>query len=95
MRMKVSFSENNMEVVFRQSEENRTFGTNLGEIQIVTKYVGGEPYEGDYSVTLKVDAQTMATKGKVMMDDVLIRSIPFFNVSNTSGGNTVYIGNEV
>lgn len=95
MRMKVSFSENNMEVVFRQSEENRTFGTNLGEIQIVTKYVGGEPYEGDYSVTPKVDAQTMATKGKVMMDDVLIRSIPFFNVSNTSGGNTVYIGNEV
>lgn len=95
MRMKVTFSENNMEVVFRQSEENRTFGANLGEIQIVTKYVGGEPYEGDYSVTPKVDAQTMATKGKVMTDDVLIRSIPFFNVSNTSGGNTVYIGSEV
>lgn len=95
MRLNVSFSENNMEVVFQSSEEDRTFGANMGEIQIVTKYIGGEPYDGDYSVTPKVDSQTMATKGKIMTDDVQIKSIPFFNVSNTSGGSTVYIGSEV
>lgn len=54
-----------------------------------------EPYEGEYSITPKVDAQKMQTMGKLMINDVTIKAIPFFNVSNTSGGNTVYIGNEV
>ena len=34
----------------------------------------------------------MPTKGKVLIDDMNIKAIPFYNVSNTSGGNTVFIG---
>jgi hypothetical protein len=54
-----------------------------------------EPFEGEYTVTPKVTEQIIATKNRLMLNDVTVKSIPFFNVSNTSGGNTVYIGNEV
>lgn len=54
-----------------------------------------EPFDGEYTVTPKVTEQIMATKNRLMLNDVTVKSIPFFNVSNTSGGNTVYIGNEV
>ena len=30
-----------------------------------------------------------------MKDDVTVKKIPFYNVSNTAGGTTVYIGKEV
>ena len=59
---------------------------------IVTKYVGGELYEGDYAVTPKIDEQTIPTKDKFLVKDVTINPIPYFDVSNTSGGSTVYIG---
>ena len=57
--------------------------------------IAGGEYEGDYIVTPKVESQTMPTKNKLLTEDVTIKSIPFFNVSNTSGGSTVFIGNEV
>jgi hypothetical protein len=59
------------------------------------QYVNHEKYQGDYEVTPKVEAQTLPTKDKVLIDDMTIKAIPFYNVSNTSGGNTVYIGSEV
>lgn len=77
------------------SELSHRFKPKFGEVHKVTEYIGGDPYEGDYVVTPKVVEQTMPTKDKIMGDDVTIKSIPFFNVSNTSGGDTVYIGNEV
>lgn len=76
-------------------QDRQTFSADFGEVHVVTEYVGGELYQGAYDVTPKVDPQTMATKGKVMNDDVTIKAIPFFEVSNTSGGNTVYIAKEI
>ena len=58
-------------------------------------YMGGEPYEGPYEVTPKVSAQTLQTAQKFMREDVSVRAIPYFDVSNPSGGNTIYIANEV
>ena len=58
-------------------------------------YMGGEPYEGPYDVTPKVTAQTLPTAKKLMRDDVSVRAIPYFDVSNPAGGNTIYIANEV
>lgn len=84
-----------MRIGVKFREISRTFSAEFGAVQTVTKYVGGEQYLGDYVVTPKVDEQRMATKNKVLIEDVTIKSIPFFNVSNTSGGSTVYIGNEV
>ena len=94
MKFSVTFTES--EQIFKPTikEEGDSFNANFGEIQTVTKYVG-ETYEGDYNVTPKVEEQMLPTKDKVLTDDITVRSIPFFNVSNTSGGSTVYIGREV
>ena len=95
MNIKVKFSEIDRKFVPGFSEIDGKFTPNFGEIQTITEFIGGEKYYGDYTVTPKVESQTMPTKGKVMEEDVTIKSIPFFNVSNTSGGSTVYIGKEV
>lgn len=58
-------------------------------------YIGGEPYDGPYDVTPKVTAQTLPTAKKLMREDVSVRAIPYFDVSNPAGGNTIYIAKEV
>lgn len=63
---------------------------------LATAYmVGASPYEGDYEVTPTVDGLSLPTRQKYMTDDVTVRAIPFFEVSNQSGGNTVYIADEI
>lgn len=52
-------------------------------------------YDGPYEVTPMVEAQTVQTKDKYMSDDLTVKSIPYFDVSNTSGGSTVYIGSQI
>lgn len=51
-----------------------------------------EHYSGDYSVTPKLENQTLKTKNKVMDFDVDVKAIPIEKISNSSGGNTVIIG---
>ena len=58
-------------------------------------YIGGDSYEGPYDVTPKVTAQTLPTAKKFMQEDVSFRAIPYFDVSNPAGGNTIYIASEV
>lgn len=67
----------------------------MGTIQLVTELIGGKPYVGEYSITPKVEKQTILTKDRVMLDDVTVHAIPFFEVSNQAGGNTIYIAGEV
>ena len=74
-----------MTINVKFAEISRAFKPGFGEVQPVTEYIGGEQYKGDYIVTPKVISQTMETKNKVLTDDMTIKSIPFFNVSNTSG----------
>ena len=52
-------------------------------------------YEGDSTVIPTVEEQTMKTRGKVMREDVTIRAIPIYEVSNAAGGATIYIASEV
>lgn len=54
-----------------------------------------EAYDGSYEATPKTFSQTLDTKEKYMNDNVSILSIPYFDVGNTSGGSTVYIGTEI
>lgn len=65
------------------------------DVILVPVYKDAPPYEGEYEVTPKVSKQTLPTAKKLLSKDVTIKEIPYFEVSNTSGGNTVYIGNEV
>ena len=71
----------------------KCFEVEFKEVNTVT--VGAIPYTGDYVVTPKVDEQILPTENKLMEDDVTIKAIPFYNVSNTAGGSTVYIGKEL
>ena len=52
-------------------------------------------YEGDYEVTPTADGQTLNTAKKLMEGDVTVKAIPYYETSNESGGNTLYIASEV
>lgn len=65
------------------------------DVIIVPVYKDVPLYEGEYEVTPKVEEQTLPTAMTLLKEDVTIKSIPYFDVSNNSGGSTVYIGSEV
>ena len=92
MDFNVKFTELNQSFNVKFTEIEGSFNAGFGEISIISD---APRYTGDYEVTPKVNGQTLETKGKLMNENVEINAIPYFNVSNASGGNTVYIGNEV
>ena len=51
-------------------------------------------YEGDYSVTPKIDEQILPTKDTSMVDDMTVEAIPYHEVTNPQGGKTITIGFE-
>ena len=48
-------------------------------------------YDGSYTATPKTVEQTFPTKNKSMTDDFVVEEIPYSEVSNPQGGNTVNI----
>lgn len=53
---------------------------------------GGEPYDGPYTVTPDFETQELATKGRLLKDNVTVDPIAVSRVENPSGGKTIYIG---
>lgn len=51
-------------------------------------------YDGPYEAIPKVEAQTLPTAKKLMTDDVTVRKIPRYEVSNDCDGVTLIIGDE-
>ena len=49
-------------------------------------------YEGEFSVSPKFTEQILETAQKILKEDVRVEKIPYFEVSNNSGGTTVTIG---
>ena len=84
------------------AECDQTFiiGLNVPEIISVEmdssiQIINSQTYEGDYVVTPKAHEETiLATEGLVMLDDVTVKKITYFETSNLSG-KTVYIASEV
>lgn len=91
MWLKVKFEEETTDIKANFEEIDSFFEADFGELCKAGQDIA-DTYDGDYVVTPKASGQTLKTKQKFMADDVHIRAIPFFEVSNTSGGNTVYIG---
>ena len=77
-----------------QSNTNGLSGTIPGTLIFHASDVK-EEYEGPYEVIPKVEAQTLETAGKIMKSDVAVKAIPIYEVSNTSGGSTVYIAKDL
>lgn len=92
MKLDVRFSESVQSFISQIEKTTQSFETDFGQISTVTEYVGGECYEGDYVVTPKVDAQSLPTKEKVMLEDMTVKAIPYAEVTNVSNGKTVTIG---
>lgn len=93
VRVKLTELSKNLHVSLNDNTKNIT--AKIGEVQTVTLSDGKEIYKGQYIVTPKIEQQALPTKNKILTEDVTVKSIPFFDVSNNSGGNTVYIASEV
>lgn len=70
--------------------------------QVLTRTASGSAwkdlptYDGEITVTPKVEsAQTLKTAGKYLDQDVQVKEIPQYSVSNDAGGTTFIIGKEV
>lgn len=73
-------------------------GAIAGDISLsgaIHQPVGYTDYSGPYEVTPRVKGQTLHTRDKHMTEDVTIHEIPVYSVSNSAGGDTVYIAKEV
>ena len=53
---------------------------------------GGEPYDGPYPVTPDFETQELATKDRLLKDNVTVDPIAVARVENPAGGKTIYIG---
>lgn len=91
MRFDVTFAEKaHFNIGFNDSTKDLNAG--FGVVHLVNNIGQDDVYGGPCDVTPSVDAQTLETKDKFMPDDVRIKAIPYFEVSNAAGGTTVYIG---
>lgn len=95
MRFDVTFQEldKKLDVDFRTRNEQIKVG--FEHLQVVSDNVDVDYYKGDYTVTPKVEKQELETRQKFLTENVKIKEIPFFEVSNLEGGQTVFIGKEL
>lgn len=82
------------DVTFRELDKKQ-IKVDFKHLQVVSDNVGVDYYKGDYTVTPKVEKQELATRQKFLAENVKIKEIPFFEVSNLEGGQTVFIGKEL
>lgn len=88
MILKVSFNPQTLNVTF--NAQNATITTSS---QIVKEYVGAPDYDGAYDVIpMAWEGQTLPTAMKLLRENVTVQEIPYYEVSNQSGGVTVNIG---
>lgn len=95
MRFNVTFQEldKKLDVDFRT--RNEKIKVDFEHLQVVSDHARVDYYKGNYTVTPKVEKQELATRQKFLTENVKIKEIPFFEVSNTEGGQTVFIGKEL
>lgn len=55
--------------------------------------IGYEDYSGPYTVTPKVESQSLSTADKHLSSDVTIEPIPYYEVSNQNGKTVIIGGN--
>ena len=51
-----------------------------------------EPYDGEYVVVPSTVSQTLETRSKRLIDDVVVTEVPIAEVPNPAGGSTIVIG---
>lgn len=59
-----------------------------------TTVVGAPEYSGPYDITPLFTAQVLPTAKRLMQQDLTIKKIPQYEVTNDSNGYTLIIGEE-
>jgi hypothetical protein len=95
MRFDVTFQELDKKLNVDFRTRNEKIKVDFEHLQVVSDNVGVDYYKGNYTVTPKVEKQELATRQKFLTENVKIKEIPFFEVSNLEGGQTVFIGKEL
>lgn len=91
IRVNLTVSESQQQFDLVVAENTQQFDLDVVE-QIAFRPTA--TYDGEYIVTPKTVEQTLGTAEKFMTDDVTVREIPYYEVSNTSG-ITVYIADNI
>ena len=95
MRFDVTFQELDKKLNVDFRTRNEKIKVDFEHLQVVSDNVGVDYYKGNYTVTPKVEKQELATRQKFLTENVKIKEIPFFEVSNLEGGQTAFIGKEL
>lgn len=94
MNLSVEFSEP-LEIEVSVADNSSSIALDFGTVSRIEASAEDYPYyQGAYTVTPSDEAQTLATKNTTMTDDVTVKQIPYYEVSNQTG-STVYIGKEL
>ena len=79
-----------MDIKIRIEQTKPNIAVSLKEVVTVG---GGDPYEGEYTITPAIQEQEMLTKNKTMRKNVTIEAIPYYETSNVSGKTVIIGGN--
>lgn len=60
-------------------------GSLSARLTVPQKITSDDRYEGDYEVTPDKDDMTLRTKKLVMSDDLTVKAVPAYRVSNSKG----------
>lgn len=73
-----------------------TAGTPAASVSVTGPVMAahGEEYTGPTTVTPSGSVQTLPTARKYLAQDITVREIKRWDVGNSSGGTTVFIGEE-
>lgn len=75
---------------------NNGKSVNIGGLEDSVFTYQAPVYEGEYDITPKAyEEQVLQTKEKTLLENVTVQKVPYYEVSNGSGGNTVNIAIEI
>jgi hypothetical protein len=78
--------------ILSTSKQSLYADVSLGVIDIIHSDM--PDYKGDYSVTPSLVSQELNTENKTLRENIIINSIPYYDVANPYG-RTIYIGSDV
>lgn len=93
--LEATFSSNDTQRRVNFEESPHNFSVSFDETMGGNREAECDMYEGEYAVTPKVKAQRLYTANKHMEEDLIIREIPKYSVTNLAGGETISIASEV
>jgi hypothetical protein len=92
MRFNAVFRQTNQRLDVHFGSTDQRLDATFENFQQITVLEDAEVYDGDYEVTPQVTPQVLQTRLKLMREDLRVQAIPYYDVGNTAGGSTVYIG---